>query len=864
MYQMMDRFFMLLLALLLLSPGILKAEEPENAEMVQEQASLQELTQFVNSNLASEENNITRLNEELRNIKEKGSSLKTELNAYRIQLSTYGNLLVLPGVEVQDLEKAQVSSQTSLKNIEALLTRLTPKLNNATLLLQQTREQQTLNENHLSQIKGQPLRDEYAEELFKKLKNITSLLISKEKLLHELIKGYTEESEEAQDVGKALNSLVERLDSEIRIKKKEELFKRKELPLISAQWPEIAAELIKLKERAQKMQTRNFWITELMPAFKDGAYLRIVAVSILFLIIFKILVRLRRYCEHLKQAHSCRDYPWRLLTVQLLQRSLLLLGFTVFLMSYMQLRHLDSISLFRKGLDILWMLLLTKWVLDFPVLFNQTMGLQIPSPLVFRMRLLTQLVRIFSLMYMSFEWFVPGTGMVLFIFRALFEILSIVWMISFVHYLNPALEKSFLRSRHDFVFLRSTLLSGIYITVAGGPLLELAGYGTLAYYWFLSWGRTAVVGLWATLFFFILREWSQKINAPSGSPSPENHFHRSQTLQWLVFKICWLAWLAAVCLGILFSWGASQTVIVNIIDIFRYPIPLGAVTLSLTGCLSASLVLFFTQVAARLWRHTLHKKILPQSGIEIGLQESIITITTYILWSIGILTALYAFGLNMTSITVAFGALGIGLGFGLQNIFNNFISGIILLFERPIQVGDDVEINGIWARVKTINVRSTIVQTYDNASLIIPNSDFISSQVTNWSFKDKTIRRQITVGVAYGSNVELVRDSLLEIAANTPMVFKFPKPEVLFTDFGDSALIFKLRLWTDVDHMLTVDTQIRFGIDRIFRDRNITIPFPQSDVHLFHENREALPIDPVQDKIVNPQVVKTAQEKNNP
>jgi small-conductance mechanosensitive channel len=204
--------------------------------------------------------------------------------------------------------------------------------------------------------------------------------------------------------------------------------------------------------------------------------------------------------------------------------------------------------------------------------------------------------------------------------------------------------------------------------------------------------------------------------------------------------------------------------------------------------------------------------------------------------------ALYAFGLNMTSITVAFGALGIGLGFGLQNIFNNFISGVILLFERPIQVGDDVEVNGIWATVKKINVRSTIVQTYDNAALIIPNSDFISSQVTNWSFKDKSIRRQITVGVAYGSDIERVRDSLIEVADQTPNVFKYPKPDVLFVDFADSSLLFKLRLWTDVDHMLKVDTAVRFGIDRLFRERNITIAFPQCDVHLFQESPPSSPI----------------------
>ncbi|WDP93204.1 MAG: mechanosensitive ion channel [Desulfobacter sp.] len=218
--------------------------------------------------------------------------------------------------------------------------------------------------------------------------------------------------------------------------------------------------------------------------------------------------------------------------------------------------------------------------------------------------------------------------------------------------------------------------------------------------------------------------------------------------------------------------------------------------------------------------------------MALGLQDSITTITVYVIWMFGILISMHVFGLNTASLAVAFGALGIGLGFGLQNIFNNFISGIILLFERPIQVGDDVEVNGIWAQVKKINVRSTVVQTYDNASLIIPNADFISNQVTNWSFKDKRIRRNIDVGVAYGSDVELVRETLLEIARNTPRVLGYPVPDVLFRDFGDSALIFRLRIWTDIDNMLRVETNIRFRIDKLFRERKIEISFPQRDIHI--------------------------------
>jgi small-conductance mechanosensitive channel len=253
---------------------------------------------------------------------------------------------------------------------------------------------------------------------------------------------------------------------------------------------------------------------------------------------------------------------------------------------------------------------------------------------------------------------------------------------------------------------------------------------------------------------------------------------------------------------------------------------------SILGIACAALMLLLTHLSTRLWRSILREKFLAGSGMDTGLKDSITTITIYLVWAIGIFISLRMIGVSSTSLTVVFGALSIGLGFGLQNIFNNFISGIILLFERPIQVGDAVEINGVWGVVQKINVRATLVQTYDNASLIIPNSEFISNKVTNWSFKDHRIRRVITVGVAYGSDTALVAGTLTEIAARAQWVLKSPEPDVLFSDFGDSALIFKLRVWTLVDHMVKVETHIRFEIERLFRERHIEMPFPQRDIHI--------------------------------
>ncbi len=172
-----------------------------------------------------------------------------------------------------------------------------------------------------------------------------------------------------------------------------------------------------------------------------------------------------------------------------------------------------------------------------------------------------------------------------------------------------------------------------------------------------------------------------------------------------------LLWFASLIIFLIITWGPRQTILEGFIKVLNYPFHIGKMQLKLMGLTFAFLIIFFTHAATRLWRYILQKKILAPSRMEPGLRDSITTITVYLFWMIGILAALHAFGLNTTSLTVAFGALGIGLGFGLQNIFNNFISGIILLFERPIQVGDAIEVNGTWATVTKINVRSTVVQT---------------------------------------------------------------------------------------------------------------------------------------------------------
>jgi small-conductance mechanosensitive channel len=326
----------------------------------------------------------------------------------------------------------------------------------------------------------------------------------------------------------------------------------------------------------------------------------------------------------------------------------------------------------------------------------------------------------------------------------------------------------------------------------------------------------------------IAQKFEKKIEpiAPSGSVL-------SKPFYWVVSNGVYFIVMAFGIIGLAFSWGIGGIVFVRLGEIFHKTYMIGGVELSLAGVFYSILVLVLVHLFVRIWRPLITEHALKESGLSPGAKETIITISVYIIWSMGILFSLSVFGLNTTSLTVAFGALSIGLGFGMQNIANNFVSGLILLFERPIQVGDVVEVGGIWGEVKKINVRSTHVQTYTNSSLIIPNSEFISATVTNWSHQDPYIRRDLPVGVSYGSDTELVKNLLLQAAGSVTGVYNYPrKPVVQFISFGDSSLDFRLRFWSTIDDFVDAESNLRFEIDRLFRDHGVVIPFPQRDLHM--------------------------------
>jgi small-conductance mechanosensitive channel len=243
------------------------------------------------------------------------------------------------------------------------------------------------------------------------------------------------------------------------------------------------------------------------------------------------------------------------------------------------------------------------------------------------------------------------------------------------------------------------------------------------------------------------------------------------------------------------------------------------------------IALFYATAKLKTW---IVERLLSRSHVDLGVRHAIGAIVRYIVVAIGLVIILQTAGINLSTLTVLFGALGIGVGFGLQSITNNFVSGIILLLERPIKVGDRIEVGDVHGDVVNISPRATTIVTNDNIAIIVPNADFISSKVVNWSYTNRDVRFNFPVGVSYGSDPEQVRRVLLEVAQAHRGVLKEPGPSVLLDGFGDSSLNFVLRVWTREFSTIpgVLRSELYFSISRAFKEEGIEIPFPQRDLHI--------------------------------
>ncbi|WP_300673767.1 mechanosensitive ion channel domain-containing protein [Desulfoluna sp.] len=398
-------------------------------------------------------------------------------------------------------------------------------------------------------------------------------------------------------------------------------------------------------------------------------------------------------------------------------------------------------------------------------------------------------------------------------------------------------------SLHPGLSFLKSIRPPLFFCLAFGPVADWLGYRNLAT--FATYGvlGTLVGSLTAWGLFLGIRKTQDLLEE-----SPPKH--TAQTLRHLlgykpeepvkglklISRGLTLMLFLLHLLLVMNIWGQSTIHNSALGNLFLQGFRVGSLLIVPSRLLMAVFLFFLILNISRWLKRQMGEKWLTHTNLDKGAKQSIVTLTGYVLTGFALFYSLSIAGLEFKNLAIIAGALSVGIGFGLQNIVNNFVSGLILLFERPVRPGDWVVVGETEGYVKRVSIRFTHIQTFDRADVLVPNSDLISNQVTNWMLGDPFGRIIVQVGVAYGTDTHKVHDMLIHIAEEHPMVLTngrlVPKPKVLFKAFGESSLDFELRCHIrDIDHRMTVKSELLFAIDDAFRKEKIEIPFPQRVLH---------------------------------
>jgi potassium-dependent mechanosensitive channel len=391
--------------------------------------------------------------------------------------------------------------------------------------------------------------------------------------------------------------------------------------------------------------------------------------------------------------------------------------------------------------------------------------------------------------------------------------------------------RAFSRGKHTKPhtwFLRLCILIFAVALVA-----ELFGYSRLAEYLLFSSITTIFLLVLAWMAFRLLRGVTEVLIRSQRIQKFALIRNNTRKIIAKTELFCAIAaglWLLAVLME---TWKIYADVGTALSEILAIGLDIGERHFSIGLMLAAGIVLYGAFLFSWAIQSLMLDGVILSRKMQQGVRISMARLVHYAVVLVGFLVTLSVLGFDFTNIAIIGGALGVGIGFGMQTIVNNFVCGLIMLFERPVKVGDSVEFGTQQGRVKQVGLRATVVVTYDNAEIVVPNADLITSQVTNWTLAERRRRLKLPVGVAYGSDVALVIQTLMECAEDHVLVLSNPKPAVIFFGFGASSLDFELRVWiADFDSRRLVQSEINQDIDQRFRELDIEIPFPQQDLHL--------------------------------
>jgi small-conductance mechanosensitive channel len=823
--------FALTLLLFICLTTAVQAEEA-GEPVIDAGVSLEQMAQSAESELQTHRANLANIQEQLRQLETVQKELPTQIKEYDAQNTAHGQLMLMERVQTGDLENAIRENRLSSRALSETIKRFQRELDLQSMEFEKTLEQIDLTRQQILDIGQSDLPGPRTRQVVDPMKRLFQTLEDKKRAEKRILEIYDNLLEQATSALAANTEIGDRLTAALEKLKKTSTTHRMD-PYRSLSTGVLLDDLQALKDRILAAFRLDTW-KQLWGQIQMGGLIPWILFLAALAAIFALRGRVGRFLNRIEDRYEGTNCHYRRLCLLLLRRSLPYVGLTLLFFIYSSVQFsLFDIGLGRFLFYAFFVLLVVRWGMDFIKHGSKEPQTALRSYVSLHLKRFMRFFRVAILTVLVLA-LVTGVDRLL-AWTALNIALAVLLGLAAIFWrrMKPVLAGQAREGLPAPSPGRMALVRGTIFLVLGSSLvLNLAGYNTLAIQWFRAWTESVVLVFLGWLSFKVLQESHRDFRDSLAAKQRQRPTTSGGHWRWSIIQLARVIWFFILTAAFVRVWDPSGAIWSGLERFFGFTFTVGSLNFSIKGMVLAISIVFVTHLSLRVGRALLKEKVLDKRPIERGLKDSILTITSYLGWALGLVLALSLLGVNTTSLAVIFGALSIGIGFGLQNIFNNFISGLILLFERPIQVGDYVEVGGLWAEVKKINVRSTVVQTFDNASVIIPNSEFISQQVTNWSFKDKRMRRNLEVGVAYGSDLDLVEKTLSAIASETPGVIKYPRPDVIFVDHADSALIFRLRIWVDVDDYWSVASRIRFEIDRRFRELAIEIAFPQRDLHL--------------------------------
>ncbi|WP_449244453.1 mechanosensitive ion channel domain-containing protein [Desulfobacca acetoxidans] len=840
-FQLRSGIIMLCLSLCLTSSGWAQTSSPPPARIPAQEKILPDIAYELQEKAAKFKEQLAQIQNELRQTQGETAELANAI-------STHTAALTVDTITLEHARNLQQHYNDLLqKKIESVQA-LTHNLEELTKTQEELTQAKNKFQEHLIQLaKTKPKTKEHRTLELRNQKNL-KLAESAVNLLEDLKKTLTAQLELLQQQSNSLTEITSKLQTFIDQKFKTQLLERRELSDIFTQIKGLLTESLSLPQRLYawlwaKLQSGAF--TKMLKTYQSQS---LGLLLLLGLLIYGAIV-LRRASRDLRQklAAGAATFSLKLIMalINALARTSHLLALTIWLTLFFWTLDLLAHPLAKVmllGLVVITTLLLQAHFLQevfqpgLPdkgvIMLDEPTARYYYRTLTLTLSLL--IVGYYALLSLNLlAYKTPGSNFALFL-GLLFLLFWFARLLKRPHLENLLAGAGLPAGPWQVGILKAVRL-GMLLLLSAIVIIDLLGFQNLAL--FLS-GAAVATTLLCLAGWFVIRmgvDLNTYLTHPRDGLLAVKFGFRAENLDTIHTLLQYTFQLTISLLttaAILFTWGADAAYLRNMLGLLSHGPTLGPVTLSPLALLLAGLSIFFARKLSRMSRHILERRLYHRQGWDIGVQSAISSSVNYTVMALGIIFALGFLGINFSNLAIIVGGLGVGIGFGLQNIANNFISGLILLFERPIKVGDMLVIDGQWGTVKAIRVRSTIFETFERYVLIIPNSDLISGKILNWTFYGRGPNRlALKVGVGYNSNVHEVTRIIDQVCRANERVLLDPPPQVYFNAYGDSSLDFNIWVFVRApEDRIPATHELNAAIFDAFNAHGIEIPFPQRDL----------------------------------